>query len=587
MAAFKKSFLVLAVALLVLAGSTGTANAQFHPSAVITCFAFSVPATARAEGIAEIIGDVIAQCSVPPSVGAPTTPTFIANVGVTLNVNVTNNLFSGTSITDAVMVINEVHTGPTATSTLSSVTNHPNPQYGVLVASNRIEWNGSIMPTPGVAPNPATLLIRITNMRGNVSQLGIPTGEGVFPSAQVTAFLQINSQSAIPVTNNVLNVAVPLLGLRVGRFRGPGGADVSLPIVRLQCFRYNISSTGAITAEDGGTFRVRLTEGFATAFKTLGAPTTNPARAEVEDGYPTPGSGVNNGGATQSTRFIFRFFNVPQGVRVRMELVYHGALIGGHRLTLGRIVGTDSNGAGALNLTLSPSAEVPISGTPGTGFAVYEVFDSNPFAVEEIDVLVTVGWVPNTAGDLPAPGTLQMSVSFAPVSTVTTASTSAPEPRFVDTGVPRSFVTVARCTTQLMWPFVTNQFGFDTGFSIANTTRDPFGTPNAAGPCTLNYFGATTGGGAAPNPQTSAVIAAGSHIVWTLSGGNSAAGITGTPGFQGYIIAVCQFPLAHGFGFITDGFGGVPTIAEGYLALVLDRGLTEPGITVIPEARAH
>ena len=65
------------------------------------------------------------------------------------------------------------------------------------------------------------------------------------------------------------------------------------------------------------------------------------------------------------------------------------------------------------------------------------------------------------------------------------------------------------------------------------------------------------------------MVAAGQTIAFTLSGGNSAINITGTPGFQGYIFARCEFQFAHGFAFITDGFGGIPTLAEGYLALVV------------------
>jgi len=55
MAAFKKSFLVLAIALLALAGASGTAYAQ-HPPALglVTCTSFAAPSLVRAEGIAEI-----------------------------------------------------------------------------------------------------------------------------------------------------------------------------------------------------------------------------------------------------------------------------------------------------------------------------------------------------------------------------------------------------------------------------------------------------------------------------------------------------------------------------------------------------
>jgi hypothetical protein len=57
--------------------------------------------------------------------------------------------------------------------------------------------------------------------------------------------------------------------------------------------------------------------------------------------------------------------------------------------------------------------------------------------------------------------------------------------------------------------------------------------------------------------------------------------IAGAPEFQGYVIAVCEFQYGHGFAFITDGFGGIPALAQGYLALVIpvtDQGERVPGV---------
>ena len=574
MAAFSKRLLVLALVLAALSLAGGTAYAQFHPgvNASLSCQAFAVPAQSRAEGIAELLGDVVAQCRLADNVTTGFPPTLNANIAVTLNVNVTNNrdFGLGGEVTDAVLLVNEVYgpspITPTAASTLSGTPNTPLPQYGTRTSTNRLEWNGAILPVPVVSGNPFTLVLRITNMRGNVSQLGIPQGEGVFPTAQVTAFLSIASQTAIPVTNNVLNIGIPLLGL-LTRFRGSNQADVTLPIVALQCITQNVDGDNNIVLAAGGSFSIRLSEGYASSFKTLGTPTVTPASAQVEDGFPTPPSGVNQGGATQGTRFIIRFYNVPNGVRLATPTVLTGTSAGGHILTIWKVAGTDAAGAGALNTSLAPPTEVTITG--GFGYVIYEVIDDNPFAVENVVVPVTVAYKANTANDLPAVGTLQASAAFAPLSTVTTSNKDAPEPRFVDTGSNRSMYTIARCTTNLLFPFVTNQGGFDTGLAISNTTRDDKGTTAQAGACTLYYFGSTTGGGAAPPQQTSAIVPAGGQIVWTLSGGNQAANIAATQGFQGYLMALCQFQFAHGFAFITDGFGGVPTIAEGYLALVV------------------
>jgi hypothetical protein len=227
--------------------------------------------------------------------------------------------------------------------------------------------------------------------------------------------------------------------------------------------------------------------------------------------------------------------------------------------------------------------EVPLSGN--TGYAVYEVVEDNPFAGENIWVPVQAGWEADTSNDRPEVGTGQVFVSFAPVSTDFTSDRqnngiNEGEPRFVESETARPLITIVRCTSTLLFPFVTNQAGFDTGLAISNTSEDWLGTSPQDGICTIHYHGGTTGGGEAPEEQPSTVIEAGDQLIFTLSGGNNAQGIAGAPEFQGYIIAVCDFQYAHGYAFITDGFGGVPALAQGYLALIIpwngiqgDRGI--------------
>ncbi len=106
--------------------------------------------------------------------------------------------------------------------------------------------------------------------------------------------------------------------------------------------------------------------------------------------------------------------------------------------------------------------------------------------------------------------------------------------------------------THLLFTFVTNVAGFDTGFAISNTTSDPFDTTEVAETCTLSFFGATN----APTPVTTPSIAAGTTYTTLAS--------TIAPNFTGYMITTCNFPLAHGFAFISDL--GARNLAMGYLA---------------------
>jgi hypothetical protein len=138
-------------------------------------------------------------------------------------------------------------------------------------------------------------------------------------------------------------------------------------------------------------------------------------------------------------------------------------------------------------------------------------------------------------------------------------------------GIPDQTLPAGTSTTTLLFPFVTNQAGFDTGIAISNTSLDTVGTTPQAGKCTISYFGA-----AAPAAQTTtADVPAGSQLTFTVSAGGGL-GIAGAPGFQGYLIATCNFQYAHGFALVTDGPIGVAKVGSSYLALVIPAGGRNP-----------
>jgi hypothetical protein len=152
------------------------------------------------------------------------------------------------------------------------------------------------------------------------------------------------------------------------------------------------------------------------------------------------------------------------------------------------------------------------------------------------------------------------------------AATSTSQPRYNHPLEPvpgATWLTVAPCTTNLLFVWVLNFAGLDTGLAISNTSMDPYGTIPQNGTCTVNLYptDTTTNNGVNAGPGiaiTTATIQAGS--VWRAT-------MSGTPtfaGMAGYIIAVCRFQYGHGFAFITDNFGvGSPATAQGYLANVI------------------
>jgi hypothetical protein len=203
----------------------------------------------------------------------------------------------------------------------------------------------------------------------------------------------------------------------------------------------------------------------------------------------------------------------------------------------------------------------PVTLTAGSGVAVWEVTSASPIVTENLDFNVYFAFSANPASNTPPSGvTGTVAGSFAPAPPAFSASAGAqasatlPIPRFIDTGTPINLISVVICRTTLLFPFVTNQAGFDTGLAIANTTADPFGTTPTSGACVLNFFGAN-----APAAITTAAVAGGT--VSTLLASTSA------PNFQGYVFAVCDFQFGHGFAFVSDL--GARNLAMGYLALVL------------------
>jgi hypothetical protein len=219
------------------------------------------------------------------------------------------------------------------------------------------------------------------------------------------------------------------------------------------------------------------------------------------------------------------------------------------------------------------AAEIPV--VNNSAIAVWEITNANVALLESAVFGVAVAYTPDTPNQRPGLGQASVSGSFGPFYAATSdaarMSSTLPVPRFLDAPVSATAFRVDSCVTNLLFPFVTNQAGFDTGIAISNTSTDPFGVPQRqqAGACTVNYYGSSLAGPAPPAQRTSSTVASGSHLAFVVSSGGTH-GIAPTPGFQGYLIVQCDFRYGHGFAFITDGPIGAARVAEGYLGLVMD-----------------
>jgi hypothetical protein len=550
MADFRKWFLVLVVVGLFTSFAV-SANAQVTGGFQCTANA-GVPPLLRAEGITELVGDLLLNCT-----GNVPAEGITANIRIFLNTNVTSRLLGGSSAPSANEALLLIDDPAPADQNLWRVSDGlwapgdplPNVFQGLWTGVSTVDWLG----IPIVAPGSSGVdrRYRITNVRANASQLG--TSSSLIPT-QVFMFISISGTTSVPVNNPQQIVGYVVPGLS---FSATG-------VALRQC----------APPSENDTITLKFTEGFATAFKVQGGTgqTMPGAVYDTESGL-TIATGF--GLADQGTELQAKFVGIPDGVKLSVPASVQSSV-----------------GPSAQTLELVGSTSITPSG--GTATVLYEVVgdaaqvavSSGNFEYYTVPVTIVYSSIPP---DL-TPTAATVAGSFAPTSTLTTARTSStPIPRFVDVSEAKAALTISPCRTLLLFPYVTNAAMFDTGLIISNTSDDPFGTENQSGTCELNYFGNLPATLApAPSPVTTPEINAGEQLAIVMSSGGAVVGSTdppkacaacATPGFQGYIIAVCDFQYAHGFAFVSDL--GASKLAEGYLALIIpDRG----GEVRVPDA---
>jgi hypothetical protein len=551
MADFRTKLITLAGVATLFAGM---ANAQVTaPCTVANANAVFV----ASEGTTEQLADVTLSCTT----GA---------TGATLNLSV--YLSPSVTITSAT-----IGSGGSAKSEAEAGIGAPG---GTLSGAINGSVSGSSVTFNGIAlPATATTLVTITNIKINATQIATSGGA---PTA-VTETIFTGGTNVTPSVVNGGNVAFATNGL-AGIKTSPLTGN-SIPAIA-------ICTGGTAYAPVGGAvsgFNVVFGEGFSTAFKNQGA--AIPAQAL---GVGTPSGGVNNtanttlgseftnntytgygyqngvGGptnqATSGTRVQIVFNNVPANVTVYVPLILTNS---GATMTLtssatgaySAVTGSTANGAPGTETSGSNPGNgtyAAVTLSNGSGTVVYEETTNIVGAQETytVPVLLSAG-----AASVAAPSSaITTTVSFAPIGA------SSNVPNFVSGS---STATVngnafSACSTTLLFPFVTNQLGFDTGLAISNTSSDLLngGTKsnaaNQSGTCALTFFGNTAPAAAVVTPS----VTAGTTY--------AAAASTLAPGFQGYAIANCNFLYGHGFAYVVYNLTQNNGAAMGYLADVIN-----------------
>ena len=355
-----------------------------------TCSVTASPVIVHSEGVTERLGDIVLTCTGTAGTNVK------ASLAVTLPVTVTNRIDTNGFSTDANLEI-DTGSGPVASGVSGMVTNQS------------ISFNGFQF----TFPSSGVVILTIDDLRGDVNQLGLQQ------SAPVQALLS----GSLAIANNPVVVANAQPGLLanstdsgVNCTGSPAPATISLT-----------NLIAAKTTEQ----TTRVTEGFPSSFQ--------PRDSTSDTGM----------------RFLLTYAGVPEGAAIYLPdaIAGSGATVptsggdlgtpaavgqykpGSQTLLLVRVLGADETGTGGSFAVLPPpngagvlvldgASSVPL--TDGSGYAVYEVVDANPSALESAQIPNYFAIPQSTA-----PGQTSGSLSLAPVASVEAASTSAPIPRFV------------------------------------------------------------------------------------------------------------------------------------------------------------
>jgi hypothetical protein len=323
--------------------------------------------------------------------------------------------------------------------------------------------------------------------------------------------------------------------------------------------------------DDGGSsFGVTVTELFAGAFKTPDAPAPTeaiPAPANIPGGeqgsFPSAETVTILG-----TRFKFVIANIPAGVTaVSVPTAIYGTVGGASTLELDLVTGGDTGTSGAV---IGGVGTIPSTALAPVGGSVTVVYQVNTELLSVIKSFVFAPQLQFAANAIiGAQPAITVTTSYAPSPATPGGAIVVPTtylPYFANTGTPVNASLFNPCETDLLFPFITTQNGFETGIAISNTASDPFGTTGQPGVCNLYFYG-TGQAPAATSPVTPTATAMTSiavgktqdTVVSPYLGAN----------YLGYVIARCQFLYAHGFAFFTNAAPGITAAQQaGYTALV-------------------
>jgi hypothetical protein len=581
---FRKGLLALAVAGL---GIVGTASAQVQcttaqnakvtttspGTGTVTSVTPGTAATGvRSQGMTEQLqGFVISGCS-----GTINTASIILQV--TSNAPFTNVLLSGTT-----------NNSTDAQAQASGFGASPANVQGQLINPTTMQFSFTI---PAAAQNTSPAggaYIVVSNLRSNASILTV--GSTVTLTAVGVNGIITTGNGATAVASAVTQNAIGSVS-----FRGFGNVAVCT------------TSSGSINAIGV----VAITEGFITGFTS----SVDEANNEQIASSTGSGCGVTGGctnpafGNTVGTSLALTFNGLPSGVTYYLpaQVQYTAAgnttalnmFLVSSPTSLAQLAGgsAGSTSTGSNTGTTSVANVVAFTPTNGSFTAYYQITSDDLTHIDSTAALTNANnpatassglppqtgtttyseitlfeGVPTTTAAVPTNGAVTVSVvlagsstsypQFSSTQTATTATASS------SSSVTSSGAGILiGCNTTLLFPYVANVAGYDTGLAVANAstgTSTPGNTITAQnGTCTFTFYGGgTTANAPMPSLLGTLSVPTGTTQSFLLSNAQ--------PGFVGYAVATCTFQGGHGFAFITDGFGGGGRgLSIGYLGIILN-----------------
>jgi len=538
MSNFRAKFLGLAGLATVFAGVSYAQN-------VACTVAIGANPSLRAEGETELLADLVATCT--NTAGPATGGTLF----ITSSLPITSKAFSVAGVGSNEATLQVTPAGGAATFFSGTVT-------GSQVS---FTTGAASIPQTGGAGQPANVVLQVSNIRVNASGATNPqvTESGVFSFAvgatSSNASVLVGGTTAYNAGFVLTSLSATTLAPKsVNNYTACGGNVV-----------------GLVLSATNTSFIVNIGELVGGAFKTNGTAAAGGEGGSLV-GTGAAGNGLNAavGTASTATEVTLTLANVPATATVWVPQTLTA--------TTGATTLTISNSTPPSSGPFSAPAQISFTPVSGTVTVTYTVNAIGSVGAQTFATPVVVAFPANSAA---AQGAITVLTSYAPAAVIT--GPAAAIPTFaVSTATPVSASTISICATTLLFPYVTNATGFETGIAIANTTTDNLAVKPAGssvstptnGTCTLNFYGNAASPTATVTPTLGAYTAAAPTVVPIYA--NILTSMVGSSGFSCYAIAQCNFLEAHGFAFIIDSQSAYNG-PMGYLATVIPATRNENG----------